>query len=154
MLAPSTATSDPNAPKADVDPPSEMTPYAALRTLAQNRGIVLLQTDLRLSMPLREKVGGFCYYKPPLAPVIGVNANLDEEKRTHALAHELGYYMRQRLTLDGPRYWTDSVYAEGLEAEAERFAGKLLARIRRALSGGCNDGQARQSSCFGGGQLP
>lgn len=105
--------------------------YDALMALAEKRKIQVIEESLPES--LSEKIKGF--YAPRwngTSDLILINKSLSLEQKLPTLAHELAHH---QLHNDGTPgiYWPGTATAKPLDAEADRYAGRLLAYLLHKL---------------------
>lgn len=96
-------------------------PLKSLTGLCERAGILVVQCDFP------EKVDGVAMRLRDVPPLIFLNRNAPPDRMRHSLAHELGHLIMH------------SVPTDGMENEADAFAGELLApmvELRSDLIGG------------------
>lgn len=111
--------------------------YEALLALAKNRGVYVIVRPM--PGPLKGKIRGLYVHNkkgdvlPDIQDLILLDDSLSTPaERTYTLAHELAHYQLHKDKLPA-YYWTDRTLNERIEAEADRFAQRLLSYVKRRL---------------------
>lgn len=108
--------------------------YEALLALANKRGVYVIVRPM--PGPLKGKIRGLYAHNkkgevlPDIQDLILLDEDLTLEDRTYTLAHELAHYQLHRDKLPA-YYWTDRALNERIEAEADRYAQRLLSYVER-----------------------